>query len=133
MKAQSNLPEPLAAAAKTLQIPVGDVLRRAGHELAHLAWVLDDLQCQLRPLLQDAAGRDAGMLRQIQSFDHIGQIAHGLEAFLAALALKTPPQWLVDPSAAAQNVTLADLSSRLGFAGEEKHRCATAWDECELF
>jgi hypothetical protein len=133
MKAKSGLPQPLPAASTTMQVPVRDVLSRAGHELVHLAWLLDNLQCQLSPLLQDAAGRDAGMLRQIQSFDHIGQIARGLEGFLAALAQETPPHWLVDPSAAAKNVSLAALSSRLGFTGQEIHQCATAWDECELF
>ena len=133
MTVQPKSLEPLAADPDTLQIPLRDVLKRAGHELVHLAWLLDNLQRQLGPLLQDAAKRDAGMLRQIQSFEHIGQISHGLAAFLAALALKTPRRWRVDPAAAAQFVTLADLSSRLGFTGEETHLCDPCWDECELF
>jgi len=133
MKAQSNPAEPVTAASKWLQVPIQDVLNRAGHELAHLGWLLDNLQFQLRPLLQDAAGRNAGMLRQIQSFDHIGQIARGLEAYLEALASQTPRDWLIDPFAAAQNVGLADLSSRLGSTGEEKDLRASGPDECELF
>lgn len=133
MTVLSNSPEPLAGDPGTMQIPLGDVLKRAGQELVHLAWLLDSLQRQLRPLLQDAAERDAGMLRQIQSFDHIGQISQGLAAFFAALASKTPRHWRVDPAAAAQFVTLADLSSRLGFTGEDTRLCAPCWDEWELF
>ncbi len=133
MTVQSNSPEPPAAEPGSPQIPLRDVLDRAGHELIRLAWLLDSLQRQLRPLLQDAAKRDAGMLRQIQSFDHIGQIAQGLAAFFAALASKTPRRWHADAAAAAQFVTLADLSSRLGFTGEDTRLCAPCWDEWELF
>jgi len=114
-------------------IPVADVLSRAGHELVQLAWLLEHLQRQIGPQLHEAASRDANILHQMQSFDHIGQKVTGLADFLAALAQGVPRQWLVDAGAAAQSVTLADLSSRLGFTNEEKDSCATAWGDCELF
>jgi hypothetical protein len=133
MNARSGGPQPIATNANRQQIPIRDVLSRAGHELVHLAWLLDNLQSQIRPLLQDAAANDTNMLLQMQSFDHIGQLAQALGEFFSALATKTPPPWLVDPSAAAQAVSLADLSSRLGFTGEEKNSCSTAWGEYELF
>jgi len=79
-----------------------------------LAWHLEHLQRHIGPLIQEAACRDANILHQMQSFDHIGQKAMGLADFLAALAQAAPCQWLVDPAAAAQAVMLADLSSRLG-------------------
>jgi hypothetical protein len=133
MNARSDRIEPIAAGSKPSQVPVGDVLCRAGHELAHLAWLLENLQRHICPLMQEAAARDANILHQMQSFDHIGQIANAVGDFLAALALEAPRRWLVDPSAAARSVTLADLSSRLGFTDEEKNSCSTAWGDCDLF
>lgn len=114
-------------------VPIGDVLGRAGHELRKLVWRLENLQREIGPLVEEAARRDPGVLHQMQSFDEIGQNAAGLAEFLAALAQAAPRPWLVDPSAAARNILLADLSARLGFAREEKDACATAWGECELF
>ena len=111
---------PIAADSNPQQVPIADVLSRAGHELVQLAWHLEHLQRHIGPLIQEAAGRDANILHQMQSFDHIGQKAMGLADFLAALAQAAPRQWLVDPAAAAQAIMLADLSSRLGFTGEEK-------------
>jgi hypothetical protein len=133
MNARSDRLEPIVAGSNPLQVPISDVLSRAGHELMHLAWLLENLQSHICPLIQEAAGRDANILHQMQSFDRIGQIAGGLTDFLAALALEAPRQWLVDPRAAARSLTLADLSSRLGFADEEKDSCATAWGDCDLF
>ncbi|HUZ91957.1 MAG TPA: hypothetical protein VMU78_08665 [Methylocella sp.] len=124
---------PIAAGSNPPEIPIADVLSRAGHELVQLAWLLEHLQSHIGPLMQEAAARDANILRQVQSFDHIGQKATGLADFLAALAQAVPRRWLVDAGAAAQTVTLADLSSRLGFAGEEKDSCLTARGDCELF
>jgi hypothetical protein len=130
MNARSDRLEPSAADSNPLQVPIGDVLSRAGHELVHL--VLENLQSHICPLIQEAAGRDANILHQMQSFDRIGQIATGLTDFLAALALEAPRRWVVDPSAAARSVTLADLSSRLGFTSEEGNSCSTAWGDCDL-
>ena len=124
---------PIAADSNPQQVPIADVLSRAGHELVQLAWHLEHLQRHIGPLIQEAAGRDANILHQMQSFDHIGQKAMGLADFLAVLAQAAPCQWLVDPAAAAQAVMLADLSSRLGFTGEEYESCATAWGECDFF
>jgi hypothetical protein len=133
MDARSNRREPIAEGSDPMQVPIGDVLNRAGHELVHLAWLLENLQSHILPFIQEAAACDANVLRQMQSFDQIGQIANCLSDFLAALALNAPRRWLVDPSAASQNVTLADLASRLGFTDEEKNSCSTAWGDCDLF
>ncbi len=133
MNARSGKLKDDAADTKQAGIPMSDVLDRCSHELVHLVWLLDRLQTHIRPLIQEAAARDANILHQMQSFDHIGQIAAGLADFLAALALEVPCTWCADPSVPARNVTLADLSSRLGFNDEEKNACATAWGECELF
>jgi hypothetical protein len=133
MNSRSNRPHTIAKHAHRQQVPLCDVLSRAGGELVHLAWLLDNLQSHIRPLLQNAAAHDPNMLLQLQSFDHIGQLAHALADFFSALAKKTPRRWVVDPTTAAQAVRLADLSSRLGFAGEEKSSCSTSWGEYELF
>jgi len=69
----------------------------------------------------------------MQSFDHISQVVHGLGDFLSALALKAPQQWLIDPSAAAKAIPLADLSSRLASSGEEKTSRSAACGDYELF
>ncbi|HUI19656.1 MAG TPA: hypothetical protein VLZ74_01235 [Methylocella sp.] len=133
MNGRSDMLEPSAASSNPQEVPIGDVLSRAGHELVHLVWLLENLQSHIRPFIQEAAARDSNILHHMQSFDRIAQIAGGLTDFLGALAPEVSPQWLVDPSAAARSVTLADLSSRLGFSDEEKDSCSTAWGECELF
>jgi hypothetical protein len=133
MNARSDCGEPIDGASSPSKIPIADVLSRAGHELAHIAWLLENFQTHLSPLIQEAAARDQNALQQMQSFDHIGQITAGLADFLAALALAAPRQWLVDPGPAARTVMLADLSSRLGFADEATDSCSTAWGNCELF
>ena len=114
-------------------VPFADVLSRAGHELAQLAWHLENLQSHIGPFVQEAAARDTNVLHQMQSLDHIAQKSAALADFLAALAQAAPSQWRVDPGAAARAISLADLSSRLGFAGTEPDSCATAWGDCELF
>lgn len=114
-------------------VPIADVLSRAGHELTQLAWLLDHLQEQIGPHIQERASRDPGILRQMQSFDRIGQNTEAIAGFLAALAHAVPRCWLVDPGAAARAIPLADLSARLGFADEDKEACATAWGQCDFF
>ena len=133
MSSRSEGSEQTAGGSSPRQLAIGDALSRTSHELVHVAWLLENLQCHIRPLIQEAAARDANALRQLQGFDHIGQILHGLADFLAGLTQQTPCQWLVDPGKAASSVTLADLSSRLAFTDEENNVCATAWGDCDLF
>lgn len=133
MNARCSPPEVITATIDTQQLPMRDVLSRAGHESIHLAWQLDQLLRHILPVLQDVAAREPNMLHQIQSFDHICQFAHCLGDFLKALASEAPHSWAINPTAAAKAVTLADLSSRLGFADEEQGSCLTAWGDCELF
>lgn len=117
---------------KSLDIPVADVLSRTGNELAQLAGHLANLQSHIGPLVHKAAASDANVLLKMQSLDHIAQKSAALADFLAALAREMPSGWRVDPSGAAQALTLADLSSRLGFSGEDKDAC-TGWGECDFF
>ncbi len=133
MNVKSARAEPIAADSNRQLVPLSKVLRRAGHELVHLARLLDNLQAHIRPLLQEAAAHDANMLLQMQSFDHIDQAVQALGDFFTALARETPGPWLVDPAAAARGVSLSDLSSRLGFTGEEKSSCSVPRGEYEIF
>ncbi|HXW72745.1 MAG TPA: hypothetical protein VEK34_15190 [Methylocella sp.] len=115
------------------QIPLADVLSRVGHELTHLAWLLENLQNHLRPFSHDAAAQDSDMLIQMQSFDHISQIATALGEYLAALSIGLPSQWAVDAKRAARKITLEKLASRLGFAEEKNNLCSTAFGDLDLF
>lgn len=133
LNVRSQSPQLTAASAGAREVPIGDVLSQAARELVCLARLLENLQSHILPVLQDAAALDAQVLKQVQSFDHIGQIAHGLGDFLAALAAKTPKPWRVDAAAAATVILLADLSSRLGSSGEEKSSSSGAWGDYELF
>ncbi|HEY8006466.1 MAG TPA: hypothetical protein VIE66_06640 [Methylocella sp.] len=118
---------------KPLDIPIADVLSRTGNELAQLAGHLKNLQNHIGPLVQKAAARDANVLHQMQSLDHIAQKSAALADFLAALAREVPSGWHIDPGTAAQTVTLAEMSSRLGFSGEDKDACAGGWGDCDFF
>lgn len=114
-------------------IPVGAVLQRVGHELAHLARLLDQLEALLRPVIVEAARRNPELLSHMQGFDHIGQKAAALASFLEALEPAAAAHWLIDPTEAARAVTLADLAARLRLLEEgAKLRDATCGD-CELF
>lgn len=124
------------------QTPIGEVLSRVSHELAHLAGRLDHLESLVGPLIREAECRDPDMLRHVQGLDYIRQKLGGLADFLAALAPEASAAWLTDPSAAARVVTLADLASRLGFAdaneaclpsGRDTEEPGATWGDCELF
>jgi hypothetical protein len=129
MKVQTNNRDP----SNSLIVPIGDILSRVGHELGHLARLLEHLETLVGPLTLDAASKDANFMHHMQGFDHIGQKMSGLSAFLAALAPDASSRWLVDPTAAARVVTLADLASRLAFVDEDQPSCSTAMGDCELF
>ncbi|WGJ15760.1 hypothetical protein QEV83_05735 [Methylocapsa sp. D3K7] len=116
-----------------MDIPIADVLSRTGNELAQLAGYLKNLQSHIGPLVQKAAACDANVLHQMQSLDHMAQKSVALADFLAALAREMPSGWRVDPGGAAQTVTLADLSSRLGFSSEGKDACTSGWGDCDFF
>lgn len=133
MSGQSESVDPIAAGSRSPEVPITDVLSRAGHELAELARLLDELQILINPFIQEAARGDPYFLNQIQSFDHIGQKVTGLADFLAALALAAPRGWQVDAATAARTVMLADLSSRLAFTDDAKGSCSTAWGDYEIF
>lgn len=114
-------------------VPMSDVLGRIGHELGHLARLLEHLQNVVGPLVKEAAGQDVFVLHHVQSFDDIGQRVAGLSDFIAALAPATPCDLLVDPAKAADCVKLADLADRLGFRDKDGDSCATACGELEMF
>jgi len=118
---------------QTAEVPIADVLSRVGHELGHLGWLLEHLQAQIRPLIQEAVAHDGNVLHHMQNVDRIGQKATGVADFLEALVLTIPRQWLVDPTAAARTVKLAELSSRLGFSDNTSDLCSTPSGDCELF
>lgn len=115
------------------RVPIRDVLGRVGHELAHLARMLDQLQVFVAPSILEAAGKDPRLLHQIQSLDHIVQKVAALSDFLAALGPTASGHWLVDPAEAARVVTLAELAARLGFLDDGDGSCATAGGDFELF
>lgn len=117
----------------TGEVPIADVLSRVGHELGHLGRLLEHLQAQIRPLVQEAAAHGGNVLHQMQNVERIGQKTTGVADFLEALVLTIPRQWLVDPTAAARTVKLAELSSRLGFTDNTSDLCSTESGECELF
>jgi hypothetical protein len=67
MNARSDCGEPIDGASSPSKIPIADVLSRAGHELAHIAWLLENFQTHLSPLIQEAAARDQNALHQMQT------------------------------------------------------------------
>ncbi|MEJ0096639.1 MAG: hypothetical protein WDN46_25510 [Methylocella sp.] len=128
MKAEIDSGEPKAA----LDVPIADVLGRVGHELAHLARLLEHFESIAAPLALEAARRDVDLMREMQGLDHIGQKLSALADFLAALAPAASKRWMVHPSAAARVVRLADLAARLGFSDGNEASCAAAWGDVEL-
>ncbi len=118
--------------AEPLHAPMGELLARVGRELGQLSGRLGRVETLVAPLILAAARSDAQLVRQIQDLDHIRQKVEALADFLAALALVAPDQLLVDASAAARFVSLADLAARLTLSDDAGARAAD-WGECELF
>ncbi len=129
MRAEIDSGEPKAV----LDVPIADVLGRVGYELAHLARLLERFESIAAPLVLEAGRSDVALMREMQGFDHIGQKLSALVDFLAALAPAASDHWMVDPSAAARIVRLADLAARLGFSDGSEPSCAAAWGDVELF
>jgi len=114
------------------EVPLRNVLGRVGEELERLAGLLERLETAIGPWFPEAAGRDPGLVQQVQSLDEIGQSLNGLVAFLAALVPDTASQWHLDPGPAAGVVKLADLAARLGFRDENRPPVPVARGDCEL-
>jgi CelD/BcsL family acetyltransferase involved in cellulose biosynthesis len=129
MKTQTDSSERLAA----LHVPIADVLRRVGRELAHLGRVLEQFENLTIPFILEAGRRDVDLLHQVQGVDHIGQTLSGLADFLAALAPAASDRWRVDPRAAAGTVTLAELAARLALSDEGGSTCPDERGDVELF
>ncbi len=120
------------AAGGLSQAPIGDVLAKVGHELGQLSHHLGHIETLVGPLILQAARRDADLVRQIQDLDHIRQKVRALGDFLSRLARAAPDQCLVDASAAARAVSLADLAARLTSKDDSGSRAGEE-GEFELF
>lgn len=124
---------PQRDATGSADAPIGEVLGRTARELNHLSARLLYVEAAVGPLVLDAAPCDPSLVRRIQELDHIRQRVEGLAHFIAALALISPDQCLVDAGAAARLVTLADLAARLTLADASAAEHAGDWGDCELF
>ncbi|HKH80627.1 MAG TPA: hypothetical protein VKA03_03270 [Methylovirgula sp.] len=114
-------------------VPISDVTDRVGDALSDLCRSCERLQGLIAPLILEAAGRHPSHLKELQEFDHICQKLGNLADFVAALALVLPDDWRLDPSVASRVVTMSDLSSHLGFAGEAEAARDHAPGDFELF
>lgn len=113
-------------------VPLRDVLDRVAAELVDLARLLERFETAAGPRILEAATRDPNLVRQLQSFDQIGQRVMGLVAFLTALAPTVARRCHLDPRPAAGVVTLADMAARLAFRDEGVPSASVDRGDCEL-
>ena len=95
--------------------PVGDLLRRVADELRNAARAVDDVYAAADDAEASAqsAAQHLPLVQALQELDHTYQKISCLADFLNGLARSAPEQWALDPSAAAEAITLSALAERL--------------------
>lgn len=93
----------------TQLVPILDAIAR---ELRELGLTIDRLQTMLSPALFDIA-TDRDTVRDAQMLDLMSQRLSEISLFMTSLNLVIPAGYAVNPSAALQEVKLAQLAHRL--------------------
>jgi hypothetical protein len=86
-------------------------------ELDRLAVISDRLQGQIGDLLISGGDDLPDDIYQVQDIDRVSQTIHDLARFLKTVALQAHPEWRIDATHAAENLTMSELALRL--RGEE--------------
>ena len=93
---------------------LGAILARSAAELAEMAARTERLQEVMADLIRQCAALGEDATRDMQTLDWIAQHLEGMASFLGALAHQAPAGWRIDPTAALDALTLAELAHRLG-------------------
>jgi hypothetical protein len=114
--------------------PVGDLLRRVADELRNAARAVDDVYAadDAEASAQRAA-QHRPLVQALQELDHTYQKISCLADFLNGLARSAPEQWALDPSAAAEAITLSALAERLRSPDAPAAKPDLAGGDLELF
>lgn len=114
------------ASAEALR-PLRDVLENLGGELEQLRALglrVEGAICQIAV----RAAIDPGIIVELQQLDMVLQQLGNLRAYVGRLALECNPTEKVSIAAALDQVTLAELRSRLAGAGEEDLTDESGWE-----
>ncbi len=82
-------------------------------ELDRLAVISDHLQGPIGELLIIGGEKLPSDIYQVQDIDRVSQTIHDLARFLKTVVQQVHPEWCVDATHAAKNLTMSELRARL--------------------
>jgi NADP-dependent 3-hydroxy acid dehydrogenase YdfG len=112
---------------------LGAVLARSAAELADLAERTERLQDVMAALVRQCAALDVDATQDMQALDWIAQHLEGMAGFLDSLSKAAGPAWRIDPTAALDALSLAELAHRLRGTPVASAAPLLASGEMELF
>ena len=129
----TNAARQIAGAAQAE--PVADLLRRVADELRNAARAVDDVYAAAddAEAIAESATQYRPLTQALQELDHTYQKISCLADFLNGLAQSAPVQWALDPSPAAEGVTLSALAERLRSPEGPTMTLTAADGDLELF
>ncbi len=82
-------------------------------ELDRLAVISDRMQGPIGELLRSGGDDLPGDIYQVQDIDRVSQVIHDLAKFLKTIVQQVHPEWCIDATYAAENLTMSELALRL--------------------
>lgn len=131
-----GVPDPPAAAlsapnSASSHESAAEIARRVASELQQLSTVTARIECAVSGLILNSPGSTAGLHRDLQSLDSLGQMLDALAQFLNDMATQIPPNWQFDPTKAASAIKLKDLAQRL--VNQKNEAATTRANDCDFF
>ena len=115
-------------------VRLSSILDAVSAEVGDLLATGDRLQSLVGELVDRAGNRIAThVLVEAQSLDAMVQRLAALSAFLQALSPAIPHDWIIDPSSAAEGLSLADSARRFACRVEEHTNGTVISGDMDLF
>lgn len=116
------------------RVPLSGVLSSAALEAQELAGLGNRFQGLVAELMQASTGAvQADRIVQAQGLDGLVQRLSALSTFLEALGANLPPDWAVDPSLAAKNLSLDQSVRRFGRRAGDRIPAPPVAGDVDLF
>ena len=125
-----------SAAIKTAndEVCLSDVLGAVSTEVDDLLSAADRLQALVGEMMsKSTVVLDIEMMMEAQTLDAMVQRLSALSEFLQALRPAVPDAWVIDPTTAAQGLSLADSARRFACRVEEHAHGEPSSGDFDLF
>lgn len=116
------------------EVCLSEVLGAVSTEIDDLWSAADRLQALVGELMsRSKAVLDTEMMMEAQTLDAMAQRLSALSEFLEALRPAVPDAWVIDPTTAAQGLSLADSARRFACRVEEHAHGEPSSGDFDLF